>query len=91
MTRAEIMKRIYELTEQGKAYAKAHADEISASHDSDKKIAAERIEVIMNTAENAKKHSWNVYESFRSQIAALGVDSETYETAVIRLTRILNV
>lgn len=91
MTHTEFMKRINEITERGMAYALSHADEIKQEKAAAKTRAAAKIADVLSNAENAAKHSYNVYESFKNSVSTLAVDSEQYETAVKRLAAILEV
>lgn len=91
MTHAQIMERIKAITDNGIAYARAHADEIEARRTHAAAESEARIAGILANAENAVKHSWQVFESFKSQISTAASGSEQYETAIVKLTRILGV
>lgn len=92
MTRhEEIMAKIKAITENGKAYAHAHADEIESRRQAAVEESETKISKILADAERAVKHSWNVYESFKAQISSVASNSAQYETAIIRLTRVLGV
>lgn len=91
MTHNDIMAKIREITERGIAYARAHADEIESRTAQDEAESESKIAAILTNAENAVKHSWSVYESFKSQISAAASSSNQYKTAIIKLTRILGV
>lgn len=87
----EILERIREITAQGKAYAIAHADEIEARITAAENESENKLAQILEEAKTAVKHSWSVYESFKNRISAAAVNSDQYETSIIRLTRILDI
>lgn len=92
MTRhEEIMNKIKAITENGIAYARAHENEIEAKRAQAAAESETKISAILANAERASKHSWTVYNNFRNQISAAASSSEQYETAIIRLTRVLGV
>lgn len=91
MTHEQILAKIREITAQGIAYAEAHAEEIAASKAANKAMSEQKLAQILNEAKNAVKHSWAVYESFKSRISAVASSAEQYEASVIKLTKILGV
>lgn len=91
MTHTEFMKRINEITERGRAYAQAHAEEIRQAQLESEEKAAAKISAILENAKKAVKHSYHVYESYRTSISILAANSEQYETAMKDLAAILKV
>lgn len=51
----------------------------------------EKLNQIFLNAKRACKGSYPTYESYKSQIAGLGLPSKKYEEAIIKLAKILRV
>lgn len=91
MIHSEVIERIRTITARSRAYAIEHAEEIKQRQEENARNSENFIAEILLDAKNAVKHSWSIYEIFRSRISTAASNSEQYEIAIQRLASILEV